>query len=1184
MYNFVENETKRFATFAKILISFLMLEKLPKMIKQPAIIIALLSFLLPVVTNAQVYKHEFDTAPTSGNPTYNVAPTILDGNLSNSIWTNSLGDWTSFTRGTGRAIGLTDSSGNPVITLTFTVAPQKQLEITAFDFWRQRSNTGAQNWSLAINGTAVGNGSVPTSGAAIGNTPVSTAVAGLTGNVTVTLTLSGASSSGTFRLDDFTLFGTVTSTCTAPVISSVLPVSGPVGTVVTINGSGFSAGTGTSSVLFNGVAASSFTVVSDTQIKAVAPVSATGTIKVTTNNCTGESTFSYTYLTNSCPGVGTATDLFISEIYDDQAGEGGAVEFYNGTAATIDLSQYTLERYGNIGDATPVSTFTLSGMLAPGQIYIATRSNGLTCTVTTPLRGELPEGFNDNDEFKLLKNGSLIDRVEMPNNRGYSMYRLNTAVPLPNPVYNVADWTISNTETCADLGIYNMPTTPQASITTQPQSTAVCNNSQAVFTAVVQNATGYTYQWKTLDAAGNWVNVTNDATYSGAQTATLTVNAVNALNGKKYYLEVTSATCTLISNAAQLTVNPGPTLPAFTTTPVTCLIPLSILTVTPTAGLQFSMDGTNFVTTNVFINLTAGSYTLYVKDINGCINSTPFTIAPAATGPAAPTYTATTLTCNNPTATITVDPVAGLEYSIDGTNFSSNNIFNGLTANTYTITVRNANGCTNSTPVTIAPAAAGPAVPTYTATALSCTVSTATITVDPVAGLEYSIDGTNFTTNNVFTGLAANIYTITVRNADGCTNSTSPFVIAPAPATPAVPTYTATTITCGTTTATITVDPVAGLEYSIDGINFGNNNVFSGLAANTYTITVRNAAGCTNSVPVTITLGPSTPATPTYTATTLSCAVATATITVDAVAGLEYSIDGTNFSSNNVFSNLSANTYTITVRNAAGCTNSTPVTIAPATPGPAVPVYNVSTINCANDTATINVTPVAGLEYSLNGGAFTTNPVFSGLNAGNYEVTVKNALGCTNTTGNITIAPAPALPVFGTFEGCATSTAGRHFMFELTSEGAFDFNTLNYQWKTANGATVSTDGPEFDVTKYANDNNITVFPITLQLTITTAQGCTASYNFEATGTACDIPRGISPNGDNRNDEFDLAGFNVEKLTIFNRYGLEVYHKTNYTNEWHGQTDNGDELPTGTYFYMVKTATESKTGWVYINRP
>lgn len=1160
-----------------------MLEKLPKMIKQPAIIIALLSFLLPVATKAQVYNHDFGTTSISAYP-YNVAPATLDANLSNSSWTNSLGAWNSYGGATGQAIGLSNSSGTPVITLTFTVAPQKQLEITAFDFWRQRSNSGAQNWLLAVNGTAIGNGSVPTTGAALGNTPVSTAISGLTGNVTITLTLSGASGSGTFRLDDFALFGTVTSTCTAPVISSISPASGPVGTIVTINGSGFTAGLGTSAVLFNGVPASSFTIVSGTQIKAIAPVSTTGTLKVTTNSCVGESAFSYNYLTSNCPGVGTATDLFISEVYDDQAGEGGAVEFYNGTASTIDLSQYTLERYGNIGDATPASTFTLSGMLAPGQIYIAKKSNGLTCTVTTTLTGELPEGFNDNDEFKLLKNGSVIDRVEMPNNRGYSMYRLNTALPLPNPVYNAADWTISNTETCTDLGIYNMPTTPQASITTQPQSTAVCNNSTAVFTAVVQNAGGYTYQWKTLDAAGNWINVTDNATYSGAQTASLTVNAVAALSGSQYFLEITSATCTLISNAAELTVNPGPTVPAFTTSPITCAIPLSILTITPTLELEYSLDGTNFVANNVFTGLAAGNYTLYVKDINGCINSTPFTIAPAAAGPAVPTYTATTLTCTATTATITVDPVAGLEYSIDGTNFSTNNVFTGLTANTYTITVRNANGCTNSASVTIAPAAAGPAVPTYTATALSCTVSTATITVDPVAGLEYSIDGTNFTTNNVFTGLTANIYTITVRNANGCTNSTSPFVIAPGPSTPAVPTYTATTLTCATTTATITVDVVSGLEYSIDGINFSNNNVFSGLVANTYTITVRNPSGCTNTTSVTIAPGPSTPAVPTYIATALSCAVATATITVDPVAGLEYSIDGTNFSSNNIFSNLSANTYTITVRNAAGCTNSVLVTIAPATPGPAVPVYSTTTINCANDTATITVTPVTGLEYSLNGGTFTTNPVFSGLTAGTYVVTVKNALGCTNTTGNIIIAPAPVLPTFGTFEGCATSIAGRHFMFELTSDSTFDFNTLNYQWKNANGSTVSTNGPEFDVTEYANDNNITVFPIRLSLTITTAQGCTASYNFEAAGTACDIPRGISPNGDNRNDEFDLAGFNVEKLTIFNRYGLEVYHKTNYTNEWHGQTDNGDELPTGTYFYVVKTATESKTGWVYINRP
>jgi gliding motility-associated-like protein len=59
---------------------------------------------------------------------------------------------------------------------------------------------------------------------------------------------------------------------------------------------------------------------------------------------------------------------------------------------------------------------------------------------------------------------------------------------------------------------------------------------------------------------------------------------------------------------------------------------------------------------------------------------------------------------------------------------------------------------------------------------------------------------------------------------------------------------------------------------------------------------------------------------------------------------------------------------------------------------------------------------------------------------------------------------------------------------------------------------------------------------------------------------------------------------VKHLNIFNRYGQEVYSKDNYTNEWTGQTNKGDELPTGTYFYMIELMNgESKTGWIYINR-
>ncbi|MGC1471988.1 MAG: gliding motility-associated C-terminal domain-containing protein [Psychroserpens sp.] len=83
---------------------------------------------------------------------------------------------------------------------------------------------------------------------------------------------------------------------------------------------------------------------------------------------------------------------------------------------------------------------------------------------------------------------------------------------------------------------------------------------------------------------------------------------------------------------------------------------------------------------------------------------------------------------------------------------------------------------------------------------------------------------------------------------------------------------------------------------------------------------------------------------------------------------------------------------------------------------------------------------------------------------------------------------------------------------------------------------------------------------------------------------CVIPEGISPNGDGMNDTFDLSSFNVSRLEIFNRNGTSVYTKKDYTNEWFGQTNDGDELPVGTYFYTMEyNDGEQRSAWVYIQR-
>ena len=86
---------------------------------------------------------------------------------------------------------------------------------------------------------------------------------------------------------------------------------------------------------------------------------------------------------------------------------------------------------------------------------------------------------------------------------------------------------------------------------------------------------------------------------------------------------------------------------------------------------------------------------------------------------------------------------------------------------------------------------------------------------------------------------------------------------------------------------------------------------------------------------------------------------------------------------------------------------------------------------------------------------------------------------------------------------------------------------------------------------------------------------------------CIIPKGISPNGDGDNDTFDLTGLGVKELSIINRYGMEVFSfKGKYTNQFVGDAKNGNQLPDGTYFYVLKYSKSTggnfqKTGYLYL---
>jgi gliding motility-associated-like protein len=223
-------------------------------------------------------------------------------------------------------------------------------------------------------------------------------------------------------------------------------------------------------------------------------------------------------------------------------------------------------------------------------------------------------------------------------------------------------------------------------------------------------------------------------------------------------------------------------------------------------------------------------------------------------------------------------------------------------------------------------------------------------------------------------------------------------------------------------------------------------------------------------------------------------------------------------------------------------------------------------------------TSVAGLDIDPITG--TVN--IAGNAVGSYTVTYtvpEDLLTC-NTGGTYTDSFTISDGIVFVLEGSCIDND--YFITAKPETGSFEESS--FEWVDANGVVVGYDSKSFNVTDYVNNTpENETFPLDFMLTVIN-NGCESSEIYSINGIYCGIQKGISPNGDNLNDEFDLAHLNVKRLEIFNRYGQEVYALSNYTDEWHGQASNGDILPTGTYYYVIEFASgEAKTGWIYINR-
>ncbi|MFN3941796.1 MAG: gliding motility-associated C-terminal domain-containing protein [Flavobacterium sp.] len=272
-----------------------------------------------------------------------------------------------------------------------------------------------------------------------------------------------------------------------------------------------------------------------------------------------------------------------------------------------------------------------------------------------------------------------------------------------------------------------------------------------------------------------------------------------------------------------------------------------------------------------------------------------------------------------------------------------------------------------------------------------------------------------------------------------------------------------------------------------------------------------------------------------------------------------------------IINNTQNGTYVFTP-NAGSCANTftLQVTITP---------LQTPTFNFGNQLSICQGTIAPILPTSsINGiqGNWSPNVVNSSQ-SGTYTFISSNNQCAGSFTLNIQI-----IPTFD-FEIGWRCNGKKFELFATDFSGNITASQANFSW-TYQNTSVGNNQSVLNVTDLIGAIRPIDFPLEYQLIVTNNQGCSVTKTYEVTAIYCDIQKGISPNGDGLNDFFDLQLLEVDHLSIFNRWGVKVYEKHNYTKEWLGQSNNGSELPDATYFYHIRFKSgEEKTGWIYVNR-
>lgn len=521
----------------------------------------------------------------------------------------------------------------------------------------------------------------------------------------------------------------------------------------------------------------------------------------------------------------------------------------------------------------------------------------------------------------------------------------------------------------------------------------------------------------TLNATGNGTFLWSPST--GLSCTTCSNPTANPTVTTSYTVTVTNS-CGSIDDSVLVTINAIPSVNAGSDATI-CLNGSTTLTASGSGTYNWSPSTglSNTTIANPVANPTVSTnYTVSITDVCGTAEDSVWVIVDVPLA---------TISGNNPICTgssSTLCATGGGTYAWNTSATTSCIVVSPTTATQYTVTITDSFGCTDTDTLTVSVNQ----LPNVTITGNSTICAGDNDTLVASGGIIYSWNtgGTNDTL--IVNPTTATGYTVTVTDANGCSNTVSIFVnVNPLPTANA---GSGATI-CNGGSVTLTGSGNGTYLWNPGGQTTSSITV-SPTTNTTYTLAVTNSCGTAlDSAAVTVNPLPNAA----ITGVSTICIGTVDTLVATGGGTYQWNTGSTNDS---IFVNPTAMTgYTVTVTDANGCSSSATFTVTISSVTASITGTNAI---CSGQTATL--TASGGGTYLWNTGSTATTITVSPTSSAVYTVTATNALGCTDTaTFNVTVIPQPVASVTATTTSlCSGSSA------TLTASGG-----STYQWSPTTG-------------------------------------------------------------------------------------------------------------------------------------